>query len=282
MGKTSPDIQAPLKRDRVVDLVKKPANRPVTLGLPRSFTTIIDAADDWPYPDPDADNTFGAVVSFSEYQDRDPDLSVEPYSEDEPWGRMATETPRDYDMFSYYRSLGITRQKTQVAEKFGLTRNTIAMAAHKRNWDARCRAWDEKLERIYTTELILGVKEMAAIHAEKARAGIEALSVVFTAIQEQVSDPTELAYLMDEIKTLPIKTQMAMAKGAAQVMPNLMGAERLARGLPTELTAAIGLNEHRVTIQSVDDLATIISGLAPALVVAQSDIIETEAVEPDD
>jgi len=262
--------------------VKKPGSRPATLGLPKSFTTLIDAADDWPYVDPDKDNTFGAVVPFADYQDHDPDMTVEPYSEDEPWGRMATETPREYQLFDFYRSLGLMRQKTAVAEHFGLSRNSIQMIAHGKNWDIRCRAWDDKLERIYTTELLLSVKDMAEIHAEKARAGIEALSVIFTAIGEQMTDPTELAFLMDELKTLPIKTQMQIAKGAAQVMPNLMGAERLARGLPTELSATIGMTEHRVTIQTTDDLATIIGGLIGPLAVAQSEFIEAEAIEPDD
>lgn len=279
------------RSSRPIDLVAPPPKRvnqgqgstsSLRANLPKSWITLFDVADDWPYPDPDSNGLADPESSFIDFPSDPSSLpEIEPFSEDEPWGKMIAETNRDYELFSHYRAQGITRTKAKTANHFSLKRATVELKAGERNWDARCRSWDDYREKVYTAELILGVKEMAHKHAEIARGGIEALSVAFEAIIESMENPEDREELLAEINSLPIKQKLAIAQRSAQVIPNLMSAERLSRGLPTEISAELHLNETRVTIQTTDDLASILLGLVGPLAVAQSTVIDGEIVEDD-
>lgn len=272
------------RKSRPVDLIAAPAkkgDRPSLNGLPESFRVALTEAEEWPYVNPDDNGLADPEPTFGEYPS-DPSLlpaNVEPFSEDEPWGKMLTESPRNYELFSHYRAQGITRTMTATADHFQITRNHVMAVASDKNWQARVKAWDDYRERIYTAELILGVKEMAHLHAEKAREGIEALSVAFTGIVEAMNDEERRAEFLAEINDLPAKTQLALAQGTARVLPNLMNAERLSRGLPTEISHQLHQHEARVTIQTTDDLADIILGIAGPLAVARSGEPEEETVD---
>jgi hypothetical protein len=264
-----------------------PKNLPGSNGsrasLPDSWVVILDAAEEWPYVDPDENGLADPEPAFNDYPS-DPTLvpdDIEPFSEEEPWGRMFNETTREYELFSYYRSLGITRSHRDVAEKFSITRVRVGQVAGTRNWPARVQAWDTYRERIYTAELILGVKEMAHHHAEIAREGVAALSIVFMGITSRLGDEESRTAFLDELAELPVKTQLALAQGSARVIPNLMNAERLSRGLPTEISADLHLSETRITIQTTDDLFDIISGLARPLAVTRSGETEEKIIDVD-
>lgn len=287
-------VSATYRASRPVDIIKAPPRitskgkgSAVTLRqLPKSWIPIFEAVESWPYPDPDENGLSDPHPAFADFPASPEDLpDIEPFSEAEPWGKMSAESLHHYRLFDYYRSLNITRTRRAVAEHFGLARMTIEMLAGEKNWDARARAWDEYRERIYTAELLMGVKEMAHSHAETARQGIEALAIAFQAVVEGLEDEDSRAELIAEINDLPVKQKLALAQKSAQVIPNLMNAERLSRGLPTEISASLNLNETRVTIQSTDDLYSVLSGLVGPLIAArsdgESDIVEGEIVEAD-
>jgi len=252
-------------------------SRQNAIDLPDTWVTIIDAADEWPYLNPDAHGLLNPEVDFSDYPS-DPSLlpdDIEPFSEDEPWGKMIAETNREYSQFSHYRAQGLTRTHTATSIHFGVKRTTISLLSKNRNWEARVQAWDLYRERVYTTELLLGVKEMAHTHAEVASRGIKALAI---------ENEGDRQAMFDELAELPVKTQLLLAQKSAAVLPNLMNAERLSRGLPTEISAELHLHDVRVSVQSTDDLANILLGLAGPLSVAQGDQsveIEAEAIEDD-
>lgn len=267
-----------LRAHRPIDLIAAPKlpSMTTTRDLPKSWQTFFDEATDWPYIDPDENGLADPEPSFVTYE---PSADIEPFSEDEPWGIMATETDREYALFSHYRSLGITRTRTATAKHFSISTVHISKVSKERNWDARCRAWDDYREKIYTAELIMGVKEMAHKHAEIAREGVTALATTFEAIVSQLANEEDREQFLAQLAELPVKTQLAIAQRSAQVIPNLMSAERLSRGLPTEISAELHLTDARVTIQTTDDLYAIISGLAGPLAVARSSDPEEEIIE---
>lgn len=278
---------APTYRDkRPVDLIaaEKPSGqRPSLKDIPEAWQVAVTEAEEWPYVDPDENGLADPDPSFNDYPS-DPEslpAEIEPFSEDEPWGQMLNETAREYEFFSHFRSQGITRTKRATARHFEVTPTHISTIATNRNWDARIKAWDDFRERVYTMELILGVKEMAHKHAEIAREGVEALATAFSGIVENMKDEEKKAEFLAEIADLPVKTQLALAQGSARVIPNLMNAERLSRGLPTEISHELHSHEARVTIQTTDDLYDIITAVVGPLAVARSEGVEEEVIEPE-
>lgn len=274
------------REKRPVDILNPPqinGQRPSLAGLPESWQVALTEAEEWPFVDPDEHGLADPDPDFGEYPS-EPSLlpaGIDPFTEDEPWGMMLTETPRQYELFSYYRSEGITRTIKATAEHFDLSRVYVTNIASQKNWQQRVRAWDDYRERVYTAELLMGVKEMAHEHAEIARDGIRALSIAFEGIAAGIKGDEAREEFLAEIADLPVKTQLALAQGSARVIPNLMNAERLSRGLPTEISHGLLLTETRVTVQTTDDLFDILTGLAGPLSVAQSEPIEGEVVEAD-
>jgi hypothetical protein len=186
-----------------------------------------------------------------------------PYSQEEPWGIMEGETDRQYQLFSYYRSLGLARTKGEVVKHFRISTNHIYKTAKENDWDARCRAWDMTRERLYTLELMEETREMAKAHGNIARKGVLALASVFEALVSRMEeDPERWA---DELAEMSTKQMMLIAQRSAQVIPNLMNAERLSRGMPTELVATHATADVNVNVQTTDDLAAILSGLFGAI-----------------
>lgn len=277
------------RESRPIDVVappktpKRPPGANRRNGLPDSWVVVFDEAENWPYPDPDENGLSDPQPSFGDFPTEPSALpAVEPFSEEEPWGKMFVESDREYELFCHYRAQGITRSRKATAEHFGISRTYTSTIAVSRNWDARCREWDDYREKVYTAELILGVKEMAHKHAEIAREGVEALAIAFQGIIAAMSNDATKEEFMAQLADLPAKTQLAIAQNSARVIPTLMSAERLSRGLPTEITADLHLHEARITVQSTDDLFSILTGLAGPLAVAQSSEIEAEVIEPDD
>lgn len=288
MGKMHKQLTT-YREHRPTDILKKPeltGKRPpasVLAHLPEDWTTAITEAEEWPYLDPDDNGLADPEPTFANFPATKKDLpaDIEPFSQEEPWGIMFTESSRTYQLFDHYRSLGITRTHRAVADFFDLSRQYVDQVATKFNWETRVRAWDDYRERVYTTELLLGVKEMAHKHAEVAAQGVAALATAFSGIVESMADPDSREAFLAEIAELPVRTQLALAQGSARVIPGLMNAERLSRGLPTEISAELRVSEARVTIQTTDDLADILLGIAGPLAVSRSGDSEGEIVDVD-
>lgn len=256
-------------------------------ALPDSWKTAIDKADEWPFVNPD-EAMDQRDPSFSDFPNDDSALpdGVVPFSEFEPWGRMDEETDRDYELFSYYRSLGLSRTQSETARHFGITQVYVNRVANNRNWIERVKAWDDYRERIYTTEVIEGVKKMARDHAEIASKGIKSLSVAFDALLQRILDPETGEVLWDEMELseLSVRSLFALAEKSARAIPNLMNAERLSRGLPTEISSQVVVSESKVTVTTSDELAEIVFGLQNVLPIPEKEpdsgeIIDVEGEE---
>ena len=225
-----------------------------------SWVTAVEAALDWPTPSPE-EALSEPITPFSEVSDNG--LEPAPYTDYEPWGQMDGETARSFQLFDFYRSLGITRTRADVAKHFKISRTRVDKIAREYLWDDRIRAWDEYRERQYTASIIEGTKEMALEHAQTARNGIMALSRAFDAINHRFEDDPE--EFQAELRDMKPTQLFGLAQKAAQVIPNLMSAERTSRGLPSEITASVVREEKSITLQSSDELAEILVGVAGAL-----------------
>lgn len=251
--------------------LRRPALPPVDpqyadVPLPDSWSTVIDKASDWPYVDPDeametiSEKIKSELLEYKDFSVREIDPTEEPeFTEVTPWGKMQGETDREYELFCYYRALGMGRKKSDVARHFDVSTAYVAKVVGKNNWDDRILAWDRHIEAEYTKEVLLRVRGMAGEHAQIARLGVQALSTAFFALIDRMDhDPDGF---QAEIEALPLKQLYAIVHRSAQVLPNLMNAERLAMGMPTEITQNLNTEERVVKIQTTEQLSEIVHAL---------------------
>ena len=240
----------------------KPRKKKTHAPLPPEWETAMEVGEENLYPDPPTGKTApldtSTVLDISTVF-----LDATPYSAEEPWGLMEGESAREYQFFSHYRAQGLGRVKNQVAKYFNISPSLIYPIAAKNDWDNRCRAWDVYREKIYTMELIEETRDMAKVHATIARKGVLALGSAFENLVERMEADPEL--WKAELADIPTKQLITLAQRSAQVIPNLMNAERLSRGMPTELISTHSTVDQRITVQTTDDLALILSGLFGAL-----------------
>lgn len=196
-------------------------------------------------------------------------LDASPYSAAEPWGLMDGESSHEYQYFAHYRAQGLGRVKNRVATHFEVSPAAIYRVAEKNDWDNRCRAWDVYREQIYTAERIEETRDMAKVHANIARKGIIALASAWEHLVGRMEADPEL--WKAELEEIPTKQLIVLAQRSAQVLPNLMNAERLSRGMPTELISTHSTVDQRITVQTTDELALILGGLFGALGGRQND-----------
>lgn len=292
--KTWQPPNAGIRRTRVVRPVDpimepKPAEKLGSKkGIPESWRVVFDTAETWPYPDPDSEPVVaGPFTSFDDYPVDGkelavkearyiPDASDEEWTVERPWGRRAKETQSQYAMFNFYLTLGLKRTLKAVTVEFKVSAAHVSRVAADQDWYNRVRMFDDYRERVYMAELVENIKDMAQTHADTAKRGIEALSLAFDGIVEKLSTESGRADMIDELADLPVQRQLAIAQRTAAVLPSLMSAERLARGMPTEITVDVHAHNHAVTVQTTDELTDIITGLIGPLSAAKPVIVETE------
>lgn len=250
----------------------------VLAQIPDSWRTALAKADEWPFPNPD-DMLDTPVESFGDYPSDSVPAEIVPFSEFEPWGKTNEETNRDYELFSYYRALGLSRTFSEVAKQFSISGTYVSRVANKHDWIERVTEWDKYREKIYTTEVIDRTRKMAEEHAEISKKGVRALSIAFDELLTRIEneDPVHL----EEMKELPLRSLYAMVEKAARVLPNLMNAERLSRGLPTELSAQMVISENRVVLTTTDELKETLEVLGMVIGNAQA-LEEGETIDLDE
>ncbi len=181
----------------------------------------------------------------------------------EPWFRMEGEGVKPFEQFEHYLAQGMGRVKQVTADHFGLSGSYIRKLASDMDWDRRAKAFDLWRQRIWQLKVAEQVMEMAEQHGKVAARGIEALATAFEALEIRAKD--EDMSLADELATLPAKQLMAVVRDAAKAIPGLMNAERLSRGMPTEISSHSIVQSHEVTVQTTDELAELLAGLNDVL-----------------
>lgn len=154
-------------------------------------------------------------------------------TDDEPWGRQRAETDRQWELFSYFMSLPHSqRTLTNVAKEYGLHLSGVKEVAAKRDWKVRVAQWDQHQSRIFQLARTEAIRDMVTRHATDVQNIITLLQLPFQAIARKLEyEPG----LVDELSERDMQALVNMATKAGRLIPSMMNAERLARGMPTEV-----------------------------------------------
>ena len=213
----------------------------------------------------------------------------------QPWDRRPDETPEMYSYFTHYRDQGPSRtiQATfdwYVENELGKTRKThFYDYAKKGEWHNRAEGWDSFNERQYQLARGVAVRNMAERHADKIESAIEGLAVPVVALQRRLAEDN---HFIDELAKTDARKLIAMVNAASRTLPMLMGAERLARGMPTEIVSGTIEHQHTVTIErdqigevlGILDDAGILDGRSDYLAsgeIIDADVVEVHPLSPD-
>lgn len=187
------------------------------------------------------------------------------------------ETPRQHAAFNHYCALGPERTLKWTSEELGVGYGTIQKWSSEFDWSDRSLAWDNYRSEQYELTLLEDLKSMARRHAETMVEGIEALASAFSPILADQEG------FQAELNGLPAREKMRLAVAAAKVMPGLMNAERMARGLPMELSNDDSNTAIEIRASSLDDLKVILGGLADTgLEHKSAGVVDARKVEDDD
>lgn len=190
----------------------------------------------------------------------------------ELWEQQPGESPVAYQAFVHYRDAGPRRSIRATGRDTGRAFSTVEQWATLTDWHGRARAWDAEVDRQARDAAISEVRAMAARHARQAAAAQDAAMQPVLAILEAArSDPDFRTRLVAE----GLGKTLDAALSAAAKLPGLQGAERLARGEPTEITQA-----QVVAAASPEDLAATLEALRRAGVPIVAD--EGDADDGDD
>jgi len=229
---------------------------------PESISDAIDSAlaatDDFPddHAAPSADLTDDALLPVMDTHDE--------AGNPNPWAQLDTESPRAYALFRAYLSQPRSeRTQTAVARRFDISTASVSSTAGKYEWTLRARKWDEARDRIYQAQVLDKMREMGERHGDKLERAIEAIAAPLEAMASRIEKNPDA--VMAELEDKDIAYLHNLAVKSARALPQLMQTERLARGLPTEITANIhsGVVEH-VHTPDLSEVATILQGLADA------------------
>lgn len=209
-----------------------------------------------------------------------PDLIPADYRE--PWNRTEDETDQSWKYFVYYRNAGPTRSINKTAAHFKVKYGSIGRMSAQHRWPARAAAFDEYEDRVYQIRRQIAIREMAERHADQMVDALEALTIPFKALAQKFANEPGL---IDEMAERDVKSLLGMAAQAGRIAPQLMSAERLARGMPSDIVQVDTevTHVHEIT---TDSLATVLeelerAGAFDARISAGSveEIIDAEVIE---
>lgn len=162
-----------------------------------------------------------------------------------PWERMPGETDIQWERFQTYRDLGPGRSITLVASQLETSPATLRRNATLLHWEHRAARWDYHLDEIYRLEVIAHTKDMARRHAKVSEKALTALSLPLETLLAR--SPEEVAA---ELESQDIMKLFRLIGDTVKTMPNIMAAERLALGAPTDITRRE--EKHQVQIDYGD------------------------------
>ena len=201
-------------------------------------------------------------------------LVAVPAEYQEPWDKRNNEKDLDYAKFLHYRDQGPGRTIIATHIHFhgerelsptsrypeGTPRNISYEVSKKGEWKTRASLWDDDQERQYQLARSQAIREMVGRHEDQVERAIDSLMVPIEALSLAIeTDPDFMSNLskQDARKLISISNQ------AARTIPSLMSAERLARGMPTEIVGGTIDHNHHVTVER-DRIGEILEVLAGA------------------
>ena len=205
----------------------------------------------------------------------------------QPWDRIEGESDYEYEMFVRYRDMGLGRTvmsvfRSVVDERTNnrggrRTQNRLYTASTKYRWKDRAYQWDQYEEMQYQLARSESMRSMVSRHEEARVDAIDSLMTPVKALQRRMDDDPDF---LDNLSKASAAKLIDMANKASRTIPSLMNAERLARGMPTEVVG--GTVEHQlVTTVDRDQIGEILEVLdqAGVLNVGGGDLDTGEVVD---
>lgn len=205
----------------------------------------------------------------------------------QPWDRAEQETGYEYQMFLVFRDLGMRRTTKGAWEAFvsehvadgekSPSLNKLYQISNKNRWKERAFQWDQNEEAQYQLARSEAIRDMANRHERDITDAIDGLMTPIRALQHRIENDPDF---IGDLSQASAAKLVDMANKASRTIPSLMSAERLARGMPTEIVG--GTVEHQlVTEVDRDQIGEILEILdrAGALNVGGGDIVSGEIVD---
>ena len=192
-----------------------------------------------------------------------PDLPPAEYRQ--PWDRQEGESDEHYKQFRYYLDQGLARKVKDVAERFGLfhdQKRRVSSAyrtSSKREWKRRASLWDTEQERLYQLARSEAIRDMVHRHEGQIEKAIDGLMAPIAARNHAMETDGEF---VAELSKTDKRKLISLANQAARTIPSLMSAERLARGMPTEIVDGVIEHEHIVSVErnQIGEVLEILAG----------------------
>ncbi len=252
------------------------------------------------------DDAINTDMDLIETDDLDQSVLAVPISDvvneyQNPWDRLPDETNYKWDLFCHYRDSGLQRTFIATAA-YGeslfkewrenskgtgdkprtKSRNRISRYSTKHRWKERAYAYDKEQERLYQLARSEAIRDMAARHETVIEKAIDGLMAPIEALSTAMA--TDPDFVSNLSKT-DAKKLIDLSNRAARTIPSLMAAERLARGMPTEIVGGVVEHQHVVSVER-DQIGEILGVLerAGVLDVGGSDsdfgeIVDAEVVD---
>jgi len=227
-----------------------------------------------------------------------PDADISEFQE--AWDRQPDEKDWHWVAFEHYRDSGVGRSIPETHRWFiargGVPEKTEALlvtfykASSRHRWAERVQKWDTYQERLYQIARGEAVREMVARHEGQIEEALEGLMAPIRALNHRMEEDPDF---MDTLSKGSINKLIGLANSAARTMPNLMSAERLARGMPTEVIGGTVDVNHVVKVER-DHIGEVLDVLAGAGVldgrghglsvgpVIDAEVVDDDPVSPED
>jgi hypothetical protein len=212
-----------------------------------------------------------------------------------PWERITGESKYQWALFSHYRDQGIRRNISATArwsEENNLGtdkittlkqyRNVVRQFQGRNRWNERCFAYDVEQERLYQLARSEAIRDMAERHEVQIEKAINGLMTPIDALTKAIDEDSEF---MADLSKTDKKKLISLANLAARTIPSLMAAERLSRGMPTEIVSGVVEHQH-VKVVERDQIGAVLEILGQAGVLnvgipksGSPDIIDATVVE---
>ncbi len=174
----------------------------------------------------------------------------------QPWEQQEGETPRAFGGFQVYKDLGPSRSLNAVAEDlFGKKKaktqvRTVSRWSSKWRWVERARAWDRYATRqanqASLKERRRQGKQAAEWQANQARALMAVCLAPADALQKKIQRAA--ANKEEGLEGLGVKDLGWLAMTAGKIMPGLIKAERLARGMDDDADDGLTVEEFSALV----------------------------------
>lgn len=165
-----------------------------------------------------------------------------------PWERREAESQQAWEAFATYRDMGAERSTAKVGQALSKSKALMDRWSSTHGWVERVVAWDAEQDRVKRDAQLDEVEAMGRRHAQQGQALLQALMAPAISLLKRLSSDEHAAAWKAQLDKMEPIEALALISKAASHWPNVMKAERLARGESTERI------DGKLTIETVTQI----------------------------